>query len=256
MICGSPKNQEVNGPMNFPDILAKKVRPELNHIYTEPPKWTSTGLDCGWYCREHALHLYALASIMRRPAEICLGDYILRSPNNDTFHSVGDESGHAWCRIEDCELVDVSMTVKYIYPDIQNVDLVYKNRPDLAKQFTIESHANMPDDQFMKLANSNSRLIAYNERERLSPAPSELLSNPFEFLHRPPPGSPTFLEIFGADVFYAITYHCFRLITEEIRPLYLHRDPTSTVHQIMKYNPNAKDVIEHLLLQGQEGYSV
>ena len=238
--------------MNFPDILAKKVRLELNHIYTEPPQQTSTGLDCGWYCREHAFHLYALASIMRKPAEICLGDYILRRPNSDTFHSVGDESDHAWCRIEDCALVDVSMTVKYIYPDIPNVDLIYGNRPDLAKPFAIEHHVDIPDDQFRNLANSDSLLIAYNEKARLRPSPLELLSDPFGFLHRPPPGSRSFPEIFGDDVFYSITYHCFRLITEESKPLCLYRDPLSTVRQIMKYNPNAKDVIEHLLSQDCE----
>ena len=238
--------------MNFPDLLAEKVRPELNHIYTEPPQWTLTGLDCGWYCREHAFHLYALAAILRKHAEICLGDYILRRPNSKTFHSVGDDSDHAWCRIEDCTLVDVSMTVKHIHPDIPTIDLVYGNRPDLAKPFAIEHHFDSPDDQFKKLANSDRLLIAYNEKARLRPSPVALLSDPFEFLHRPLPGSPTFPEIFGDDVFYAITYHCFRLITEEIRPLYRYRDSSSTVRQIMKYYPSAKDVIEHLLSQDHE----
>ena len=233
--------------MNFPDVLAKNVKPELNHIYTEPPQWTPTGLDCGWYCREHAFHLYVLASIMRKPAEVCLGDYILRRPNSDTFHSIGDESDHAWCRIEDCTLVDVSMTVKHIYPDIPDVDLVYGNRPDLAKPFAIEHHLDTPDDLFGNLANSDKLLIAYNEKTRQRPSALALLSDPFEFLHRPLPGSRTFTEVFGDDVFYAITYHCFRLITEGIRPLCLYRDPSSSVRQIMKYYPDAKDAIEHLL---------
>jgi hypothetical protein len=37
-----------------------KIKPELNHIYTDPPLWTPTGRDLGWYCREHALHVYSL----------------------------------------------------------------------------------------------------------------------------------------------------------------------------------------------------
>ena len=125
--------------MNFPDLLAQKVKPELNHIYTEHPKHTVTGLDCGWYCREHALHLYVLALLLKKSAAICLGDFILRRPGGDCYYSVGDASDHAWCRIDECSPVDASMTVKYIYPDIPNVKLVYMDRPDLANGFSIKN---------------------------------------------------------------------------------------------------------------------
>ena len=65
--------------MNFPDLHSTKVKPELNHIYTEP-EHTMTGLDCGWYCREHALYLQVLALLLEQSAAICLGDFILRRP--------------------------------------------------------------------------------------------------------------------------------------------------------------------------------
>ena len=233
--------------MEFVDILYRKVKPELNHIYTEKPLVASGGLDCGWYCREHALHLYALAVLMRKHAEICLGDYLLRRPLQDSYCSVGDASDHAWCRIDGCSPVDVSVTVKYLYPDIPDIGLVFGNRPDLATGFVLEYCLDITDSEFMHFWTRDSLTIAYNEKSKRQYGLLDLLADPFQFLHRPPPGSAAFPEIFGADVFYAITLHCYRLATEQIRPLYRYRDPKSTVRQIMKYNPAAREAIERLL---------
>lgn len=234
--------------MQFTEILSQMVKPELNHIYTEPPQRTNHGLDCGWYCREHALHLYGLAVLMRKDAEICLGDFILRRPGWESFHSVGDASNHAWCRIDKCSPVDVSMTVKHIYPDIPDVSLIYGNRSDLGSGFIVDCRSETPDHEFLELANTDKWLIAYNEKCRLRHPLTKLLSEPFQFLHRPPPSNPIFQEIFGRDVFYAITYHCYRLAMGELKPLCRYRDPRSTVTtQIVKYNPHARKSIEALL---------
>ena len=233
--------------MQFPQILSQRVKPELNHIYTEPPQQTIHGLDCGWYCREHALHLYGLAVLMGMDAEICLGDFILRRPGLASYHSVGDASDHAWCSIDECSPVDVSMTVKHIYPDISDIELVYGHRSDLDSGFAVGYRINAPDSEFMRLASTDKLQIAYNEKSRLRYPLAELLSEPFQFLHRPSLGNPTFQEIHGVDVFYAITYHCYRLVTEELRPLCRYRDSKSTVTQIVKYNPCAKKSIEALL---------
>ena len=54
-------------------MRAQKVKPELNHIYTEHPKHTVTGLDCGWYCREHALHLYVLGLLLKKSPRFTWG---------------------------------------------------------------------------------------------------------------------------------------------------------------------------------------
>ena len=233
--------------IEFADILYRKVKPELNHIYTEPPFRTPGGLDCGWYCREHALHLYGLAILMGKNVEICLGDFILRRPHADSYHSVGKGADHAWCRLDGCSPVDVSMTIKYIYPDLPDIDIVYGTRPDLAKGLTIEHCCDTSDKKFMRFGNRDSLTIAYNEKTIHKYPLLELLSAPFQFLHAPPPGNPRLPDIFGADVFYAITYHCYRLATEKLKPMYHYRNPESTVRQIMKYNPNARDVIERHL---------
>ena len=233
--------------MDFANILYRKVKPELNHIYTQKPFMTSGGLDCGWYCREHALHLYALAILMRKHAEICLGDFILCRPFGDTYFSVGDSSDHAWCRIDGCSPVDVSMTVKHLYPDIPDIALVLGNRPDLATGFSIEYFSDISDTEFMDISTRDTLTIAYNEKIAQQHRLLDLLADPFQFLHRPPPGNATFPEIFGTEVFYAITHHCYRLATEQIQPLSRYRNPKSTVRQIMKYNPNPRNSIERLL---------
>lgn len=131
--------------MQFTEILSQMVKPELNHIYTEPPQRMNHGLDCGWYCREHALHLYGLAVLMRKYAEICLGDFILRRPGWESCHSVGDASNHAWCRIDKCWPVDVSMNVKHIYTDIPDVSLIYGNMSDLGSGFIVDCRSETPD---------------------------------------------------------------------------------------------------------------
>lgn len=233
--------------MDLTYILATKIKPELNHIYTERPFLTRSGWDLGWFCRENALHLYGLAVLLRRQADICTGDYILRRPGHEEHHSIGDRGDHAWCRIDGSAPVDVSITVKHVYPDMTDIRLVFGDRRELCDPFEMRYCTNAPDETFFKLTHYDKHLIAYNEKGHHRYSLPELLSNPFQFLHRPPPGSPTFPEIHGPEVFYAITYHCYRLATEEIKPLCLYRSPSDTVKRIMKNNPHAKDLIQKLL---------
>lgn len=233
--------------MDLAYLLATKIKPELNHIYTEKPFLTTNGRDLGWFCRENALHLYGLAVLLGREADICTGDYILRRPDHEGYHSIGDRSDHAWCRIDDSAPVDVSITVKHIYPDMTDIRLVFGDRQELRDPFGMRYCINAPDGSFFKLTEYDKHLIAYNEKGRHRYSLLELLFNPFQFLHRPPQGSPSFLEIFGPEVFYAITYHCYRLATEEFKPLCIYRNPFETVKRIMKNNPDAKEQIQNLL---------
>lgn len=173
----------------------------------------------GWFCREHTLHLYGLAKLLGRNVEICVGDYMLRRHQGDSFTSIGDTSDHAWCSIDGMAPVDVSLTVKHIYPDLPDVRLIYGEGSDLSAPFCVRSLVNEPDDVFSRLLEADDLLIGYNEKNRCHYDLLELLTNPFQFLYRPPPGIPTFPEIHGDDVFFAITYHCYRLLTEDIKPL-------------------------------------
>lgn len=234
--------------MDFINGLVEKVKPQLNHIYTEKPYIAQGGGDLGWFCREHALHLYGLAILLSKKAYICNGDYILYhpktisfSPNIDTFGSLGCVADHSWCCIDDNVPVDVSITVKHVYPEIHDVALICKEHSDLCTPFRLHYSDNQPDDVFLELSKTNEPFIGFNEKQRLQFDIKELLNNPFQFLHRPPPGYPTFPQIHGDDVFYAITWYCYRLLTEDINPCFR---PNDAVERIMKNNPNARQEIE------------
>lgn len=233
--------------MNFQKELRAKVKPELNHIYTEKPLNTQHGLDLGWYCREHALHLYGLAILLGMTAKICTGDFILYFPDRFIHYSVRDYGDHAWCNIDEQGPVDISMTIKYIDKDLEDIKLISVKHPNFCSPFQLKYFVNQGDDLFLSLKNGSSPLIAYNEKDSESYDLIDLLENPFQFLFRPPMGAPTFPEIHGEDVFYSITYHCYRLVTEDIRPLYKYRNPKGTVKGIMKHNPNAKNKILDIL---------
>ena len=224
-----------------------KVKPELNHIYTERPFNAHTGSDLGWFCREHALHIYGLAKLLNLQANICLGDFVLRRPGGESFTSLGDKSDHAWCTISNASPVDVSFTVKYIYTDIKDISLIYSDNHDLSSPFNVHHLINIDDEKFDKLQDSDELLIAYNEKSKIEINVIDLFENPFQFLHMPSPGMSTFPKIFGDDVFYAITVHCYKIIMEDISPLYSYRNPKETVKGIMKFNPDAKERFLRLL---------
>ena len=227
--------------------LTEKVKPELNHIYTGRPLSALVGMDLGWFCREHALHLYGLARLLGRKVEICVGDFVLRRPGGDSITSIGDADDHAWCCIDGIAPVDVSLTLKHIYKDLLDVKLIYGECSDVWAPFHLRYRVNELDDVFREQMNSDDLLIGYNEKNRCHYDLLELLTNPFQFLLRPPPGMPTFPEVHGDDVFFAITYHCYRLLAEDIKPLSKYRDPKETIRGIMKFNSDAKKRIEQLL---------
>jgi len=233
--------------MDLIKALMEKVKPELNHIYTERPMITQSGYDAGWFCREHALHLYCLAILLGENSEICTGDYILYRPGGDSLHCIGDTSDHAWCKISGKAPVDVSITVKYIYPDLKDISLIYADQIKLTNPFKVRYFVKAIDQEFSKLMKAEELMIGYNEKETFNFNVLELLSEPFQFLHRPPQGMPTFPEIHGKDVFYAITYHCYRMVTDGVKPLCTYRNPANTVKGIMKFNPEAKQQILELL---------
>ena len=194
------------------------------------------------------MHVYGLAMLLGKDSEICLGDIILRGTGGRYFSSVGDTSDHAWCRISGEAPVDVSLTVRHIYPDLKDVSLVYADRIDLAAPFQVQYRVNSADQDFAKLQEADELLIGYNEKDRYTFDLPELLNDPFQFLLPPPPGMRTFPEIQGKDVFHAITYHCYRMVTEEdVRALCTYRNPIYTIKGIMKFNPEARKRIEELM---------
>src|SRR5262249_36098675 len=182
--CLKPRNRF---HMDFIKGLIEKVKPELNHIYTEKPFLTAEGRDFGWFCREHALHLYGVATLLGKNAEICVGDVLLRRPQGDPFHSIGVPRGHGWCCLDGLDPVDVSLTVKDIYPDLPDIKLIYGARLDLSAPFHLRYLVNEPDEVFRRLGETDDLLIGYNEKNRYHFDLLELLAHPFQFLYKPPP---------------------------------------------------------------------
>jgi hypothetical protein len=234
--------------MDLIKALKEKVKPELNHIYTDHPFMTKSGRDAGWFCREHALHLYCLAVLLGKKSKICTGDYILLRPGVDPLQCIGDTSDHAWCRVSGEAPVDVSITVKFLYPDLKDISLIFADQEELASPFRVHYLVNVTDQEFSELMKADELMIAYNEKQALTFNVPELLDEPFQFLHKPPSNMPTFPEIHGRDVFQAITYHCYRMITEGVKPLCTYRNPTDTVKEIMRFNPEARQRISELLI--------
>jgi len=233
--------------MNLQESLSQHVKKELNHIYTEPPKIISGGLDFGWFCREHALHLFVLSKLLGKEAKICIGDFKLHAPDDKIFSSAKDPSDHAWCIIDDVEPVDVSITIKYLSKGYSDIPLVYGCTEGVGREFSIYLFKGLDDEELMS-KESNPGTVIYNRKEVLDFAPQDLLDDPFQFLYPTPPGLPKFTELYGNDIFYRITWHCYKLTKDEIKPFYPYRNFKSTMNAIIKFNEEACDRIKQILL--------
>lgn len=233
--------------MNVCEALSNSVRLELNHIYTERPFETPAGSDMGWFCREHALHVAALGEMLGEPTQICCGDIVVRIPGDITVSTIGTGSDHAWCGVSGMTPIDASMTLRYIAPNQKDVLGVCPQRQGDLVGFTLHYEKNAEDSSFKEYLHSTERLIAYNEKALVNTTVVDLLNDPFRFLHSPPPGAPSFLEIYGPDVFYAISAHLYKVALGICKPLRTYLSPKNAVRKAIKHNPDARKTIEDML---------
>ena len=82
----------------------------------------------------------------------------------------------------------------------------------------------------------------------------DLLSDPFRFLFKPPGSFPTFPDIFGAEVFYAMYLSLLSACNRrDLQPLCRYiNDCHRTVTKIMERNPNAKNDIESIVVSREK----
>lgn len=226
--------------MEICEILADSVRLELNHIYTEKPFPTATGDDMGWFCREHALQLGALAATLGYRAQLCCGDIVVNVPGDIKVFTLGSGNDHAWCRINGEAPFDASVTLKHLAPTQADVRMVCPNCPEYLSGFTLQYERGLAADSFALVLESTDPIISYNEKVIVPRDPIALLADPFDFLHRPAPGYPTFTEIFGDDVFFAITAHLNKLARGEVKPMRTYRAPADAIRGMLKHNPDAR----------------
>lgn len=237
--------------MKICEVLTKSVRSELNDAYTERPFQTPEGLDIGWFCREHALHVAALSEILGGTAHICCGDVMVIVPGTIVISTVGSGSDHAWCQVDDLVPVDASVTLQFFDTGRRDVDVVCPDCPQYLAGFDLQYHVNVPDDAFVAAARTGKPVIAYNQKTVLRFDYADLLANPFSFLHPMPAGVRSFQQIHGTDVYFAVTAHLYDLASEKTRPLSPYRDPTSAVRAMVKRYPDARMKLCALLREKQ-----
>lgn len=232
--------------MNILDELRDKVKPELNHLYAEPPRQMSDGSwEGGWFCREHALHLFVLARLAGLPSEILLGDYLVTIPDGTSTSSLNDVKDHAWCSIGDTVPVDISLTLKFMFPTAPQVAIVFGE--SATSPYEVRYYRNMEPEAVWEVCSGVSTLIAYRESEAFPAEPVDLLQHPFQFLYAPPAGFPKLTATYGEDFFFQVTQHCHKLLTGQAKPLYGYRDPRSACRAIVSRNPDARATITEAL---------
>lgn len=207
----------------------------------------SSGLDMGWFCREHAFHLYLVALSAGLDAEICLGHFFVRSATGETAQSVGETDDHAWCAIGEDVPVDISIKFTHLQ-GMEEVPIVFGQQRGVEKPWKIDYTSRKSDEEFLNSVKFKKGIIAYNEAKRITISPIELLQDPFVFLHQPSKGSPDFKDMHGENVFWQITYHCYRLLNDDAKPLHIYRDPNQVVKGIIKFNPEAKEKLIDILM--------
>ena len=232
--------------MNFQDELRDKVKPELNHIYSEPPRRMPDGSwECGWFCREHALHLFVLARLAHLSSEILLGDYLVTTPDGNGTSSLDDAMDHAWCSVGEDVPVDISLTLKFMFPSAPRVSIVFGE--SATSPYQIRYYRDTEPQAVWEACSDVSSLIAYRESHAFRVEPVDLLERPFQFLHAPPAGCPRLTDTYGEDFFFRVTQHCYKLLTGQARPLCGYRDPRSACRAIVSRNTDARGTITDAL---------
>jgi hypothetical protein len=232
--------------MEFADILRLKIKPELNTIYHRRPFVTGKILDLGWFCREHAFHLYIVSRLLGHQAQICVGDFWLSLPDKRVRLSSADAEGdHAWCSIDGVSPVDISATLKYASKDTPDISLVYGCSTEDESPCRIECVVD-PLSQTAFSQTEHNRLV-YQQKAAFEFDPASLLEEPYQFLHVPAVAKLSFPSVYGSDVFYRMSYHCYRIAIGEARPLHPYRNWRNIMPAIVKFNENAKKEVLTLL---------
>ncbi len=206
-------------PHDFEEAVKRKVKPDLNLIYTEPPFETPTGRDFGWFCREHALHLYLVSRILGLSSSIIRGN--IGISDGTAVHATIDQDSrsvgeHFWCRIGEMEPVDISVTLRYVL-EMKQIPIVFGPRESIPYDFIVVESTEKLN---ARIACKDSPVIVYHPIEKLEFDPSDLICNPFMFLIRPPASEKGWTELYGEDVFSKITGHCLKLVTGECKPVH------------------------------------
>ena len=201
--------------MSVLKTLRQVVAPELNHLYTVPPFHGAGGLDCGWFCREHALHTFFVAQLFGADADIRTGDFAILSPDVPSVTSIGAGADHSWCCVSGAVPVDLSMTFAHfgrgpqlrscVIGEGKNGDWLIKYAED---ESAIGDHRDGMNEVFLI------------ERKIESHTASDLLRNPYDFIHSPQEEDQSCWHVlYGSEIYAKITLHCFSVARRDAKAL-------------------------------------
>ena len=211
--------------MSVLKTLRERIAPELNYLYLVPPAEISGGLDCGWHGHEHALHAYFVARMFGAAAELCSGDFAIISRAMPPITSVGRDSGHGWCSINEVTPIDLGMTFRYFGEVPQLRAPIIGEGPNGDWRITYAEDESVLDESI-----ESRNEIVFIEKQVHAHAASELIENPFLFLPPPRPEEANHWSAkFGPSVYAKITLHCFDYARGEAKSVRNRMKPADAV---------------------------
>jgi hypothetical protein len=228
--------------MDIGATLRKRIAPELNHLYTTSPFPLADGsLDGGWYCREHAFHVFILARLFGVDSDIRRGDFIVSVSGFPQIHSLDITDDHMWCRVGSMLPVDLSLTLRYF-------DGLPQLQMPITKAGTNGSYRVDYTTKEVDPERCRDKSIVLIEREVVAVSPMELLRDPYRLLHPPNPAdSMNWDARYGPEIYARITLHCLRVATGHAKTTRNRLSAADAPKWITDTYPNALDELTRLL---------
>jgi len=230
--------------MDISNILRDRLKPELNCIYHEP---RHVGGDGGWFCREHALHVYLVAQLLDVPVSIIGGEFTVWFDDLRELTSLGGThlNGHYWNSLGRTAPLDLSLSFRTIVPPEHDIGFVFGDMTDgVYNVLSADS-----EEAFLAQTNSDMplpRSICYFPRQTVNVSACELLSDPYSLLIKPEFMPLT--EKYGDDIFNRVTLHLFRVAEGRTAPTYKFcSNFHAAMEHIRTHNKNATKKLRELL---------
>jgi hypothetical protein len=182
---------------------------ELNLILHEAPGEDG---DWGWFSREHAVVVDAVLQMLGHPTVVMDGLLIMQD-GTQTLATI--PLGHAWNMIHEDRLLDASVTTHHMTSHFKEFSKIDTKRPTDCP-YPIYYSEKLPDT--IRKSDRPEGLYYYR-KESFSFNAALLLEDPYQFIHKPEPGTPNLLESYGRDIFFTLAYHIYLLQQGQAKPL-------------------------------------
>lgn len=212
---------------------------ELNFILHEAPAEDG---DWGWFCREHAVVIHAIARMLGHNASVVEGLLVMK----DGAHTLATiPFGHAWNVINGERLLDSSITTYHMTMQFKEFTCVDTKHPDSCP-YSITSFDKIPST--LKNPNREDGL-SYYRKERFEFEPINLMENPYQFIHRPEGDTPDLLTSFGRDIFFKLAYHIYLVHQGQAKPLHNSHKAEDALEAVELARKGARKKVVSLLTQ-------